>query len=163
MHERINEGMKQRQRGTGRRLKKSREYMREERERTTGQDGGMDGCFLFHLTWALIHTHTDTHTRDTPFKAQLFMNGHMQLFMKLIIEERWIRGEREKVRGRTEKNTGKREQRQRGGGSGDAYHKPNQNGGLVSSPLLSLHHLYFCSHLSHCRLTFLSSHHLFST
>ena len=37
---------------------------------------------------------------DTPFEAKLFINRQMQLFMKLIIEEKWIRRGREREWGK---------------------------------------------------------------
>lgn len=123
----------------------------------------MDQCCLFHLTCAQgngFYSPPPPSTGDTPFEAQLFMNRQMQLFMKLIIEEKWIRRGRGRERewGKGLKRYRERRQRQR-----DVFfsyrivnHKPADQ---WRAGLLTL----FCFHSSHFPSTFLSFSSAFST
>lgn len=123
----------------------------------------MDECHLFHLTCAQgngFYSPTPS-TGDTPFEAQLFMNRQMQLFMKLIIEERWIRRGREREWGKgLKRRQGKKAETKREMFFFFFYrivnHEPVDQ---WRAGLLNL----FCFHSSHFPSTFLSFSSAFST
>lgn len=76
------------------RQREDRDIRGKKESRTTGQVEGIDGwmsSFPSHMRtgeWVLFLQPPPPSAGDTPFEAKLFINRQMQLFMKLIIEEK---------------------------------------------------------------------------